>query len=724
MVTGRPVRIVLAGAVLYAVCGAGSAALAQVTPPTALAQPTSRPPIIDGRLDDTAWQAAPAASDFRQKEPNEGQPASEATTVWILYDRSRLYIGVHLRDSQPDQIRASELRRDNSLGSDDSFSVLLDTFHDHRNAFLFRVNAHGTRFDAIVRNESQRLDADWDEDWVAAATTTNEGWSVEIAIPLKILRFSPAQEQVWGLNFERLIRRKNESDYWANWDRNYAFTHVSQAGHLVGLKDIRQAERLRIRPYLVAGSEKLDAVSSPVGARLLRDVGLDDVKLTVTPNLTADATVNPDFAQTEVDAQRVNLTRFSLFFPEKRQFFIEGADSLRMRIASNPFAPPSAELFHSRRIGLSASGLPIRILGGGKLTGKLRGFDIGVLNVQTAESGGRSGENLGVARVRKELLGRSYVGALMTSRQGGGEFNRLLGADAHFILRRYLTVTGMAARTFTKAGDQAQWLTHLAGRWETDRIEASASYLNVDPKFDPGLGFVQRRDRMMNAEVAVKPRPGGTFVRQFELGPSITYHHDARGQLLTRELGLGIETAFQSGDQLEVSVSNDIERLLEPFEIGAGIRLSVGQYEWNQFRLEFRSFRGRNVSGSATMEVGDFYTGTKRSLEMSGDIRRGAHVSVGPSYEVNDVNLREGSFQTHLLGLKANVSFSTNLLTSAYLQYNSSGDLAAVQLRLNYIFRTIDNFYVVYNETRWTGGRFADRANRSVVMKVTYSVHR
>lgn len=724
MVTGRPVRTALAGAVLYVAWGAGTVALAQVDPLMTQAEPTSRPPIIDGRLDDAAWQAAPAASDFRQKEPSEGQAASEATTVWILYDRSRLYIGVHLQDSQPDQIRASELRRDNDLRSDDSFSVLLDTFHDHRNAFLFRVNPHGTRFDAIIRNESPRLDADWDEDWLAAATMTDDGWTVEIAIPFKILRFSSAQEQIWGLNFERLIKRKNESVYWANWDRDYAFTHASQAGHLTGLKDIRQAERLRVRPYVVVGSEKLDAVSNPVGARLLRDVGLDDVKLAITPNLTADLTVNPDFAQTEVDAERVNLTRFSLFFPEKRQFFIEGADSLRMRIASNLFAPPSTELFHSRRIGLSPSGLPVPILGGGKLTGKLRGFDIGLLDVQTDRHGDRSAENFGVARVRKEVLGRSYMGMLMTSRQGGGDFNRLVAADARFVLKRYVTVAGIAARTFTKAGGEAQWLTHLAGGWEDDRLAASTSYLNVDPEFDPGLGFVRRRDRMVSAEIAVKPRPRGTPVRQFELGPSMTYHHDANGQLLTRDLGFGIETAFQSGDQLELQISNSVERLPEAFGVGPGVRLPVGQYEWNEFRLDFRSFRGRNVSGSVSMELGGFYTGTKRSLEVSGDIRRSAHVSIGPSYEVNDVDLREGSFQTHLFGVKTNVSFSTNLLTAAYLQYNSSGDLAAVQLRLNYIFRTIDNFYVVFNETRWTGGRFANRANRSLVMKVTYSVHR
>ncbi|MDP2390520.1 MAG: DUF5916 domain-containing protein, partial [Acidobacteriota bacterium] len=354
------------------------------------------------------------------REPDEGGDASEPTTVRIAYDQSNLYIGAVLDDSLPAEIRASELRRDNPLDSDDTFSVLLDTYHDHRNAFVFRVNPRGTRFDALVRNESRFYYADWDEQWTAAATLTDTGWSVEIAIPFKILRFTGAAAQTWGLNFERVIKRRNEMAYWSGWSRNYAFQNVSQAGHLAGLADIKQAERVRLRPYFLGGAESLDAVATPTGTRRITEIGIDDLKWQATSTLTADLAVNPDFAQTEVDAQQVNLTRFSLFFPEKRQFFIEGADSLRMGVGLLHFGPPPLELFYSRNIGLSNQGTPITIPVGGKLTGKVGGFDIGVLSAQTDDTDRQAGENFSVGRIRKEVLGRSYIGAIVTNRQGGG----------------------------------------------------------------------------------------------------------------------------------------------------------------------------------------------------------------------------------------------------------------------------------------------------------------
>ena len=281
---------------------------------TGRAQSIDRPPLIDGILDDEAWADASVITGFRQKEPAEGEVASEQTRVRIVFDDTGLYIGIEALDGEPSAIRASELRRDDTLESDDSFAVLLDTFHDHRNGFVFRINPRGTRFDGLVRNEGRFIRSDWDEQWVAAATITESGWSGELSIPFKVLRFTPDDEQTWGINFERVIKRKNELVTWSGWDRDYVFSDVSQAGHLSGLVSIRQTERLRIRPYVVAGVERLDAVSDPTGSSGVRELGLDDVKFAVTSNLTADLAVNPDFAQTEVDDQRVNLTRFSLFF--------------------------------------------------------------------------------------------------------------------------------------------------------------------------------------------------------------------------------------------------------------------------------------------------------------------------------------------------------------------------------------------------------------------------
>ena len=698
-------------------------ASAQPAAPQAQAVRIPTPPRIDGRLDDAPWKGAPEIAGFKQREPDEGADASEPTRVRILYDQTHLYIGAELADSDATAIRASELRRDNTLESDDTFAVLLDTYLDNRNAFVFRVNPRGTRFDALVRNESRFYYSDWDEQWTAAAAITDTGWSVEIAIPFKILRFRGAATQTWGLNFERVIKRKNEMAYWAGWGRNYSFQNVSQAGRVGGLADIRQAERLRLRPYVLAGGEDLAAVAAPAGARRIAEAGIDDLKWQVTSTLTADLAANPDFAQTEVDAQQVNLTRFSLFFPEKRQFFIEGADSLRMGVGLLHFGPPPLEMVYTRNIGLSSAGTPITIPVGAKLTGKAAGFDVGILNAQTADTPTQSGENFSIARVRKEVLGRSYIGAIATNRQGGGARNLLVGADARFTFFNYLNVMGMAARAEDR-GRPGQWATQLGAEWRADRFELGANYIDIDPAFNAGIGYVRVRERLTGVRASFKPRPRRWRVRQFELTPSSVWYHDANRVLRSRESSVTFATAFETGDRIELVPFDSYERVVRPFPIGPGVILAPGEYDWRGVTANLRTFNGRKASGTVSLSTGDFYDGAKHTVTLTGDLRPNRLLSVNPSYQINDVDLAAGAFVTHLLGLRANVSFSTNLLTSAFLQYNSAGQLAATQVRVNFIFRTIDNIYVVYNESRYTAGAFDGRANKSLVMKATYSLHR
>ena len=699
-----------------------TAAHAQAAPQAQAAQVTAAPR-IDGRLDDAAWKTAPVISGFKQREPHEGEDASEATTVRVLYDGANLYIGAELADRDAASIRASELRRDNTLESDDTFAILLDTYLDNRNAFVFRVNPRGTRYDALVRNESRFYYSDWDEQWTAAAAIGDAGWTVEIAIPFKVLRFRSAASQTWGLNFERVIKRKNEMAYWAGWSRNYTFHNVSQAGRLAGLRDIRQTERLRLRPYALAGAEDFDAVASPSGTRRIADVGIDDLKWQVTSTLTADLAANPDFAQTEVDAQQVNLTRFSLFFPEKRQFFIEGADSLRMGVGLLHFGPPPLEMVYTRNIGLSNAGTPIAIPVGAKLTGKAAGFDVGVLNAQTDGTSTQPGENFSIARVRKEVLGRSYVGAIATNRQGGGARNTLVGADARFTFFNYLNVMGLAARAEDR-GRRGQWATQIGAEWRDDRLELGANYIDIDPAFNAGIGYVRVRERLTGVRASLKPRPRRWRVRQFELTPSSVWYHDAARVLRSRDTSLTLAAAFESGDRIELVPFDSYERVVRPFPIGPGVTLAPGEYDWRGVTANLRTYNGRKASGTVSVSAGDFYDGNKTTVTLNGDLRPNRLLSFNPSYQVNDVHLSRGAFVTHLLGLRANVSLSTSLLTSAFLQYNSAGQLAATQVRLNYIFRTIDNFYIVYNETRFTDGVFDGRANKSLVMKATYSLHR
>jgi Domain of unknown function (DUF5916)/Carbohydrate family 9 binding domain-like len=695
-------------------------------PPAAQAKRVGQKPIIDGQLSEPMWETATPITGFRQREPVEGDPSTEPTEVRILYDAAELYIGVRVSDSEPAQIRASELRRDNTLDSDDTFAVILDTYHDHRNAFLFRINPRGTRFDALIRNESEVVVANWDEQWTAAAVLNDTGWSAEIAIPFKILRFAAAENQAWGLNFERVVKRKNEFAYWTGWDRDYLFTNVSQAGHLSGIAGIRQAERLRIRPYVLTGVESFEAAGRP-DASLVREIGIDDLKFSLTPNLTADATVNPDFAQTEADTQQINLTRFSLFFPEKRQFFIEGQDSLRMGIAFLHFGPPPLDIFYTRRIGLTDAGEPTPLHGGGKLTGKVAGFDLGVLSVQSDGQNGRPSENFAVGRIRKEILGRSYIGAIVTNRQGDGRFNRVAGADARFVFLEHLNIAGLIAKSsdsaLNVAAGRKRWVRQTGIEWLADKIEAGMNYIGVDPDFNPGIGFVRRHDRLFGQRFSYRPRPGGALIRQLEITPTNVGYYNDTGVLLSRNSHVPIAASFQSGDRIEFDVGNVAERLLRPFTIGP-VTLPIGSYEWNESGLTLRTYNGRSLSAVAGFTVGDYYTGTKRTWTLSGEVRPNKNMSLQPAYTVNDVNLVQGSFNTHLVGLRSNVSFSTNLLTSAYVQYNSAGDLAALQLRFNYIFRTIDYLIITYNETRFTDGPLSGEANQSLVLKITYSVHR
>ena len=681
-------------------------------------------PVIDGRLDDPVWQYVTGASEFYQREPVEGEAATERTSVYILYDQTHLYIGVELLDSEPLQIRATELQRDSTLENDDSFTVVIDSFHDHRDAFVFRLNPLGTRYDAVIREEAPELNHAWDEQWIAAAVMTDQGWSAEYSIPFKILRFSGAEEQIWGINFERIIKRKNESVYWSGWDRDFGFNHISQAGHLEGLIDIKQAERLRIRPYLLGGVENFAATSSPLGTKGVGDVGIDDLKIAVTSNLTADLAFNPDFGQVEVDAQQVNLTRFSLFFREKRPFFIEGAQSLRMGLGLLHFGPPPVELFHSRRIGLSDAGAPIPIMVGSKLTGKVGAFNLGFLNMQTNEDQGQPGENFTVARFRREILGRSYVGAIFTNRQGGELFNRLAGVDARFVLKRYFHINGMLAKSFTTGISDKEWLSQIGVEWRADFFSAGINYMDIEPNFIPGIGFLRRKDRTIGSRVILKPRPGSELIRNFEIKPSLVYHHNEDRVLKSRNVDLGFGIVFQSGDKVEFAIENDVERLFRPFPIGPGVTLPEGLYQWNGGGASFSSFNGRKLAASAGFSIGNFYNGTKNSFDLAGEFRPNQNLNFSPSYKFNDIDLIEGSFNTHLFGLRANVSFTNNLLTSTFLQYNSKGELAALQVRFNYIFRTIDNFFIVYNETRFTDGVFSGESNRSLILKVTYSMHR
>ncbi|MEE8349865.1 MAG: DUF5916 domain-containing protein, partial [Acidobacteriota bacterium] len=479
---------------------------------------TEQPVVLDGRMDEDAWAEAEVVENFVQRDPDEGMPASERTEVRILHDDLNLYVGVRCFESNAGGILGTELRRDNDFANDDSFAVILDTFHDHRNAFLFRINPRGTQYDAFITEEGRDVNVSWDEKWEVEARIDEDGWFAEIQIPLSSIRFASSsdEELTFGVDFERIIRRKNEFTYWNNFSRDFNLHEVSQAGHLRGMSDTGGSRlRVRVKPY-ISGRINTQGTAQR-NTTYLGDVGLENIKIPITSGLTLDATLNTDFAETEVDDQVINFDRVPIFFPEKREFFLEGAGIFEFGVFRGE-GRPQISLYHSRRIGLSESGAEIPMLGGAKVTGRLsEKFTLAFLNAQTDELADRSGDNFTVFRLKRDILARSSVGAFVTNRQGeAGDFNRVMGIDQNFILFEHLGLSGMLARSFTDGVEDEQLIGGFTAAWKDDLIDSSFAFTHQDENFETDLGFITRPGtRKLAGFLAIEPRPNNIdFIRQ------------------------------------------------------------------------------------------------------------------------------------------------------------------------------------------------------------------
>jgi hypothetical protein len=687
----------------------------------------SEPIVMDGQLDEESWMRAEPVVQFLQKDPEEGAAASEVTEVRVLYDAQHVYFGVTCHDSNPDGIRATELRRDNQLNNDDSFELVLDTFHDHRNAYLLRVNPLGTQYDATITNEGQQVNADWDEKWEVRTRITDTGWVAEFVVPFKILRFLNESSIVWGINFHRDIKRKNEDVFWTAHNRNYQFAEVSRAGHLTGLSEI-QGFTLRFKSYLVGGASKA-LVQNRRETRNLSDVGIEDAKYMITPRLALDLTVNPDFAQADVDEAQVNLTRFSLFFPEKREFFQEGSGIFQFG-TGNGFGRPEVLLFHSRRIGLSPNREEIPIRAGLKLTGKQGPFDIGVLNMQTARSGAAAGQNFTVLRSKANILARSYVGAMFTrnTAASGSPSSQVGGLDASFTFFQNLNLRGFVAQNDASGLSDQNRGGYAKAEWDSDRFQFGWENMSLQRNFLPEMGFVARAERNWNGvkrnvvEAAYKPRPAIDWIRQFEFSSGFDYITNQQGLLDTRELEVGFSSDFRSGDAVSVEWNRSFERLLRPLRIRSGSFVPAGDYRFNQVSLMYRAFRGRSISGNIRIETGGFYNGRQNSFDISPQLKPTRNLSIDPGYEWNTISLPGiPSFTVHQVNTNLNYSFNQEWLTRTTILLNSQDKQYAANFRLNYIFRPGDDLFVIYNEAR-TYGPSAELQNRALIVKVTFSV--
>jgi hypothetical protein len=680
---------------------------------------------IDGKLDEEVWSQAEIAGEFRQQEPNEGTPATEKTEVRVLFDEKNLYIGIHAFDSEPAHINARELVRDAGFSNDDKVEILLDTYHDRRNAYRFAVNPLGTQQDALITDEGRDVNLSWDAPWVSAGRIDESGWTVEIAIPLTTLRFIEGSS-AWGLNLARIVRRKTEEDLWTSWQRSFGLERVSQAGELTGVEEIKRRRLVEIKPYASGGwREGARLIGQPgFDAGAQAKVGLEVARIGITPSLTAEFTANPDFGQAEVDNQVVNLSRFSVFFPEKRDFFLENAGVFLFGRAE------ANQLFFSRRIGLTDNGAPVPIDYGAKLTGKVGHYNLGFLQVQTRKLGNSASgfgiprQHFTVARIKRDILKRSFIGAMFVNRQGATSsgatpYNRGAGIDAEFNLTDHYLVKAFLMGTATPGVRSSFVSARIDSRFENNLWRFITVYEDIGRNFNPEVGFVERNAiHQYFGQLAYKPRPRFIpHVRQMEFETQVEYYTDRRGKLATKQIELSWETEFKNSSDFFFRPIEDVTDVLNtPFEIRPGITIPVGTYHFNRPQVSFTSDSSKKLILSGRYKWGDFYSGKRDDISGGLTFRPSEHFLFDLTDSFNNVRLTQGNFTTNLIAGRVNYNFSRKLLTSALMQLNSAARISTINVRLRYIYRPNSDLFIIYNQTTGVG---LERPSYSFQVKLT-----
>ncbi len=679
-------------------------------------------PAIDGVLDDPIWALVEPVTGFRQREPVDGAEATEDTEVRVAYDEDHLYFGLLLRDSDPEAIRRSILKREGRIDKDDRVIIALDTYLDRRNAYIFELNPFGTQGDALITDESMSLsDWNWEGVYRSEGRVTDEGWVLEVAIPFTTLRFADVAEPEMGIAFYRSIRRKNEEVTWPHIGQRYSggIFQVSRYATLTGLSGIRRGRSLEVKPFAVGGAQK---VAGQEDTDLLEDVGVD-LKYALTSNLTVDATLNTDFAQVEADNVQVNLTRFSLFFPEKREFFLERAGLFTFG------APRETEVFFSRRVGITNE-----IQGGGRLTGQVGPVSLGVLSLRTADAEVAGATVPGawnsVARVRADVLPRTTVGAIVTSLERPDGHNRVAGVDAAARFWGSSTFSFWAAEVWDSQRPDS---TGSAGALQAelnlrnDRYTMEVSHTRIGSAFDPALGFVPRRNQVRwGGSAGWTPRfEGSPWARRLVavlLGNRI---ENLQGVKESHRAQLHSMLTLQSGDWLMFNATERFERLLEPAAI-QGRLLPAGDFTFRSADVGFRTNESRSVAFNGTVDVGDFWSGTRRGVRGGVTWRPSEHLDLGASFAHNDISLpvEDGDFTTNVVSLDVGTAVSRSLFANALVQWDDISETFQANVRVNWIHTPGSDLFLVLDTGYLTGDLLDPRESRwrkrTGIVKLTY----
>jgi hypothetical protein len=691
---------------------------------------------LDGVLDEAAYADNLPADGFIQTLPLEGELVSERTEAWVMYDAENLYVACRCWDSEPpEEWIANEMRRDtNGLRQNDFFGALFDTFHDRRNGFNFYTNPLGARADQWITDEGSP-NTDWNPVWAVRTGRFEGGWTVEMAIPFKSIRYLSGDDQTWGIQIRRSIRRKNEFAHLtfvpASTGGVSSIFRVSAAADLVGLNLPPAGKNIEIKPYatssLTSDLTETPAVSNDADG----DIGLD-FKYGITANITADLTYNTDFAQVEVDERQVNLSRFSLSFPEKREFFLEGRGTFDFGRAGGRGggggggggATPT--VFYSRRIGLSG-GEAVPILGGGRVTGKVGRLGFGLMNLQTDRIVGVTPEtNFSVVRVKRDIFRRSSIGALFTNRSKSTTVdgtNQVYGVDGSFNFGQDLSFGGFYTQSRTPGmnGDNESYLGRA--NYAGDRYGLSGDYLVVGNEFNPEVGLVRRRNfRRYSSSARFSPRLSSVAsIRQitFQGGYERLESLDA-GVLETEIWNGSFNVELESSDQISVRGALNSERLDDPLRVSSAVSVPVGDYDFKSATFQYSIGAQRRVSGSLSFEVGEFYDGTIKTIGYNrGRIAVLDQFSLEPSISFNDVKLSAGDFTTTVLRLRADYAFTPLMFAGGLVQYDSDSDSFSSNLRFRWEYAPGSEFFAVYTDERSTlGSGFPELENRAFVLKI------
>ncbi len=683
------------------------------SPRTVVAFPARGQITIDGLLNEPEWSEAPPASDFTQSEPHTGERASERTEVRVLFDAERLYIGAYLYDSEPNRLIVNDLKKDFNEEQQDDFEVLLDTFADRTNGYVFITNVDGARADRQIANEGREVNSSWDGVWVVKTRRVGDGWVAEMAIPFRTLRFDFASAPDWGINFARHIRRRNEVDFWAPVPRAFNLSRVSLAGVLTGVVHEGASRDLRVKPYAATRSVRETGGASFASKS---DAGLD-LKYGLTQSLTLDVTLNPDFAQAEADEQQVNLTQFSQFFPEKREFFLENSgifyvgDAARNnRVTTAPTPDEDMLLFFSRRIGLAPDGRPLSIPIGLRLTGSAQSFNVGVLSMQTRSEGLQPANRYSVLRVRRNLLPGTDVGFIALDREGLGrsnDWNRLAGVDGSVRLPGNWDWNsyGILSRKPSKSGGQYTYRSSI--NHEGNFFHGKVGVLEVGRGFTDDLGYFRRTDtRKYLMDVGVRPRPSWLAplgIREMHPHAVWNYYENLGGDVTAKNLHSGYTFFLNSGSYVEYSVNANYQRISTPFRINRSISpIPAGGYAWTNHQLRGATNLSKPLSLQYTLITGGLWTGQQRSQQLQVGLRPSANfnAAIGMSHTAASLDLPNAKFDALLWTTRATYSFTTNMFFDALAQYDPRAHLLNANMRFNLIHHPLSDLFIVVNQQR------------------------